>query len=137
MQQKKSTDEALVVVLERAAREEQWEVVDENLSKLDGSYSLEWAVRNFGSEDTNVRDLAYSMIQKLKIEKNYFSKIRNKIAAGMVRDEKNYAGFRAACALAEHGVGKYPKNVKRVLENFSQDTEVGEIARGYLARLTA
>ena len=53
----------------------------------------------------------------------------------MEKDSNPYARYRAAFALAEHGVGIYKKQVLRVLGEASQDKDIAETAKEYLERL--
>ena len=53
----------------------------------------------------------------------------------MEHDSHPYARYRAAFALAEHGVGSYKKEVLRVLEEAAEDKEVSKIAGKYLRKL--
>ena len=53
----------------------------------------------------------------------------------MRADANNYAGFRAACALAAHGV--HDEEIKTTLQEFSKDKEVGTIAKNYLMNMAS
>jgi len=61
--------------------------------------------------------------------------LRPKLAEQLRRDSTNYAGFRAACALAAHNPGEYLTSTLRALQRFSRDKDVARIAKSYLKKL--
>ncbi len=124
--------------LRMAAEKEEWDFVDANIPKVVARKdAIDWALHEaIKSANVNVRDLGASMIGKAKISSNVFAKMRPSLFGLLERDADNYAGFRAACALAEHGPDKYLSDVRKTLQRFSKDKDVGGIAREYLQKIS-
>lgn len=121
--------------LEEAARKENWGFVDENLPLVakDPDY-VSWAYNEgIKNPDSNIRDLGASLLEKAEIAPPQFETMKPALINVMRIDRNNYAGFRAACALAAHGV--YTLRVKTMLEKFSADKDVANIARAYLEKI--
>jgi HEAT repeat protein len=53
----------------------------------------------------------------------------------MDNDTNPYVRYRAAFALAEHGIEKYKDRVLEVLKEAADDKDIGSIAREYLKKL--
>jgi hypothetical protein len=119
-----------------AATEENWKYVDDRIPKVcDNPKIQDRAVDLLDNENPNLRDLGASIIEKAEIEPNKFFRIMPKLGA-QLDDEHPPAKYRAAFALANHMTGKYDTQVRRILIEARNDKDVGEIARGYLKRLS-
>jgi len=138
----KNSKEVLEQLTELAKnnQDEDWEIIDGKL----GNYSdeeefLKWSKKNLSNEDSGLRDLAASILERSKHDLED-SDIDNLIALMNENDEENpYPSFRAACALAtrcwEKRVEKIIKDVIDKLELFVHDDNVSEIAKEYLQKI--
>lgn len=119
-----------------AAKHEDWEVVDENIPNICEDITVQKkAIELLSDSDGNVRDLGASILGKPQIDPKIFLRAKPILKKVMWGDENLYARYRAAFALAEHGVGRYRTKVMQVLQQASEDKDVGNIARKYLDRL--
>jgi len=120
----------------KAAKEEDWEIVDKNILNICSDPVVqEKAIKLLTNSDRNVRDLGASILGKFPLSTKIFSRAKPILRKVMVNDENPYARYRAAFALAEHGVGEYKMEIIGALIEASQDKDVGDIAKKYLARL--
>jgi HEAT repeat protein len=118
----------------QAAKKEEWDVVDKDIPNLCKDPSVqERAIELLKDTDGNVRDLGASILGKPKINSKIFLRAKPILRDVMTGDENQYARYRAAFALAEHG--GYKAQVMRVLQEASEDKDVGDIARKYLEKL--
>jgi HEAT repeat protein len=123
-----------LIELAKNNQDEDWEIIDGKL----GNYSdeeefLKWSKKNLSNEDSGLRDLAASILERSKYDLED-SDIDNLIALMNENDEENpYPSFRAACALAKRGI--ITKDVINKLEFFVQDDNVSEIAKSYLEKI--
>ena len=125
-------------ILENAARRGKWEVVDEHLGKITTAENVMHAYASgIKDRDENTRDFYFSLIEKARIPKETFSRMRTRLFNAMRTEPGKYAKFRAACALASHGAGKYAKQMMLALKpyEFDQDPTVQRIAKTYRAKL--
>ena len=124
-------------LLAKAAAQEKWEIVDGVLhSSKTATFYLDSAINRWlNDSDENIRDLAGTVIEKARIPRSKFDALRPVLHDVISKDKGNYAGFRAACALAAHGVGEYRGEVKRVLTRFAKDKDVAIIAKSYLSKI--
>lgn len=118
--------------LENNARNQKWDSVDRAIpravrkSEVISAAMVVW----INDSDVNVRDLAGSVLEKAKLTQVQFRQVTPDLLRTISNDGNNYAGFRAACALAAHGYKA--KEVLGVLRRFESDKDVGKIARKYL-----
>jgi len=127
-----------IVTLRNLAKKGKWDKVDETLPDVcnDPKY-IHWAVQE-GLESRNSKevDLAASILEKAKLRKNQFGEIAPLLSGALHRNIDNYGGFRAACALAAHGLpDKYRGEVLAVLDKKLSDRDVQDIAREYLSKI--
>jgi len=117
-----------------AAKREEWDVVDRNIPNICNDPTVqERAIQLLKDSDGNVRDLGASILGKSHLSSQILSKAKPILKKVMGGDENPYARYRAAFALAEHG--GYNAQVMRVLQEASEDKDIGDIARKYLDRL--
>ena len=123
--------------LKRAARREDWDLVDREIAAIvDEPIYYKWAfLAGTGDLDGNVRDLAVSIIERSDIPEKEFAAMRMPLYQLMLEDDNRYVGFRAAFALANHGPGPYKERVIEKLNEALRDKDVESIARGYLNKL--
>lgn len=132
----KNSKEALEQLIELAKnnKDEDWKIIDGKL----GNYSdegefLKWSKENLSNEDSGLRDLAASILERSKHDLAD-SDIENLEALMNENDEENpYPSFRAACVLAKMGI--ITKDVINKLKFFVQDDNVSEIAKKYLEKI--
>ena len=138
----KNTKEALgqLTELAKSNQDGDWEIIDGKLDNYsDEEEFLKWSKENLNNEDSGLRDLAASILERSKHDLGD-SDVDNLISLMNENDEKNpYPSFRAACALAirckEKRVEKITKDVIDKLELFVQDDSVSEIAKKYLEKI--
>lgn len=119
-----------------AAKSENWKLVDQRITEVCNNIEVQKrAIKLLNDSDGNVRDLGASILGKANIPLKRFSNIRPILKRIMDKDSNQYARYRAAFALAEHGAGDYKNDVLGVLNEASQDKDVGEIAKTYLKKL--
>lgn len=123
--------------LRSAAGSGDWALIDRKIPEIvRNSHYVHWASTTALRDwRVDIRDLGASIIAAARFNEKDFSPIRQKLGIQLRNDANNYAGFRAACALAEHGSGEYASEVMAVLKHFSNDEEVASIAEGYLRKL--
>lgn len=116
-----------------AAHKEEWEKVDDNISKFcDDPVIIRWALTiGISNGDGNLRDLAVSIIEKssCKLDEQNILDLLQKLD----QDENPYVRFRSAFALFTHG-DKSEKVIKKIREAM-QNNAVKEIAEGYLSQV--
>ncbi|MBU0466109.1 MAG: hypothetical protein KJ718_00080 [Nanoarchaeota archaeon] len=120
-----------------AAKKEDWETVDEQLPEVCEDPSVvSWAYNEgIKDDDGNIRDLAVSLLEKAPISESEFDDMRETVYGLMTSDLNKYVKFRAAFALAAHGVGSHKAEVEQLLHEAEKDNEIAKIARGYLAKV--
>lgn len=130
---------SLIRKLESAAQKEDWETVDKALPRAVKNVVVVQAAlsRWIDSSNVHVLDLAGSCLRLARLAPDLYAQVREKCFMRMQKNAGNYAGFRFACAIAEHGAEGYTPVVKRVLTRFSKDDdlEVATLARSYLDKL--
>ena len=116
-----------------AAKAEDWDFVDGALpSVCNNSAYLGWVEKKgLKDPDSNVRDLAVSILGKTA-DNDLIVRVQAKLRELMAKDKNPYVRYRSSFALAGHGLES--EEVRRVLEEASDDEDVGEIARNYLKR---
>ncbi len=119
--------------LQKAAQQEQWELVDAQLPYfVDDEKTLNW-VRSEGlsSDNPHLRDLAASIFQgsSMELTEDDIQQLR-----GMMGIDANpYARYRASFALFTHG--QRDADVLIRIREALNDPDVKEIAAGYLQEL--
>lgn len=113
-----------------AAKKENWGFVDKQIPYFaNDPNAIKWAKdKGLVDEDSNVRDLAASLLEKTS---NLDERTETKLY-GLMSRYKSYAGFRAACALASHDWQEKASEVRAVLKKAAKDANVGNIAKRYL-----
>jgi len=116
-----------------AAREENWDYVDQNLSSFaNDDEVVDWA-RSAGatSDDDNERDLAASILEKTNHD---ITEQDKDTLRGMMQADKNpYAQFRASFALFNHG--DRSEAVIGKIKEATKDEDVKDIAEKYLSQI--
>lgn len=118
-----------------AVKDENWELVDEEIPKIcnNGEF-FRWA-SDPGLEDSdgNIRDFAASILEKTK--RILSPDVKARLYTHMKTDENPYVRFRSAFALINHKpIEQYLADVLKVLREASEDPEVADIAKDYLSR---
>jgi hypothetical protein len=118
-----------------AAKKEDWNFVDLNISKIkDKPDYIRWAYdKGIHDKDKNVRDLGVSILEKAEISKSRFDVMKEELLYLMKSDTNPYVRFRSAFALAAHGASN--SEVKKVLLKAKKDPDVADIAAGYLKKI--
>jgi hypothetical protein len=132
MNSSKEATPRLIDLLIKAARNEDWKYVDDNINGAAGDETaLRWA-DNFGLEDRDehLRDLASSLFERS--DERLPDGVPDKLLNMIKTSSGKYDRFRAACALSKHGY--VDPEVTAVLSEFAddEDQEVVDIARKYL-----
>ena len=123
--------------LKAAARCEDWKRVDSWIPRVcNDPFYINWAQKKaLGDKNPIIRDLGASILEKASLTRTAYAEVLPKLVLQVRKDHANYAGFRAACALANHGPKKHYELVIRTLKLFEKDSEVSSIAIGYLKKL--
>ena len=116
-----------------AAREENWDYVDQNLPAfVDNDEVVDWALSaGATSDDDNERDLAASILEKTDHKIN--EQGRETLYEMMENDTNPYVQFRASFALFSHR-DRFESVINKI-KDATKDEDVKEIAEGYLSQI--
>ena len=115
-----------------------WERIDGVLPGVcNDAYALDWARENLESEDTDLRDLAASLFEASSLE------LSDQDILGLetlMKEDEDFPGFRAACALAKRlGVDRRIEFLRGGIEDklkaFADDQDVADIVAEYIELL--
>lgn len=117
-----------------AAEKEDWDFIDTEIPKIASDPEvISWAVEaGVKHEDSNVRDLAVSIIEKAGMNPQRFANAEPILYDLMKRDNNPYVKYRSAFALAAHDSTKDRDQVIGMLQEALRDEDTKGIAESYL-----
>jgi hypothetical protein len=114
----------------KAAKEENWNFVDEKIKNFDITHEIvDWTLETgLFDKDNNIRDFAATILDNSEIvlTKSDIEKIKDI----MLKDEYDVVQYRLAIAL--YRAGDESPEVEEMVQKAKDDPNVGELAKTYL-----